>query len=169
MARQYQYVGPTHHLAKIESGRQGTVIRSAEDVNAWSRSADEGADHIGLLVVTYIVDVDHNLRIAPRRSEHVVCAGGHPVLAAGEMSFEFTRGGITLVEVSNQSTGYCPEPGCWTEVERALDDANIPHPHNFTTSCTFRRCDHCGQTNIVKDDWFQCGICGSDLPKIWNF
>jgi hypothetical protein len=21
----------------------------------------------------------------------------------------------------------------------------------------------------VKDEWFECGICGSELPRTWNF
>jgi transcription initiation factor TFIIIB Brf1 subunit/transcription initiation factor TFIIB len=33
----------------------------------------------------------------------------------------------------------------------------------------FRRCPACGERNIVKDDWFVCGVCGADLPTVWNF
>jgi hypothetical protein len=33
----------------------------------------------------------------------------------------------------------------------------------------FRRCDACGQRNIVKDDDFTCAICGGELPATWNF
>jgi hypothetical protein len=55
-------------------------------------------------------------RPAPRarRSEHVVCAGGGLVRAAGELRFELRHGSVVVAEASNQSTGYCPEPQSWT-------------------------------------------------------
>jgi hypothetical protein len=71
--------------------------------------------------------------------------------------------------VSNQSTGYCPEPASWPAVARALDAAGIAHPGRFTVAVIFRRCDACGERNLVKDDWFECAICGAPLASEWNF
>ena len=59
--------------------------------------------------VNFVIDLTGTLRLAPRRSEHVACAGGGPVLSAGEIVFRRERGGWTVGEVSNQSTGYCPD------------------------------------------------------------
>jgi hypothetical protein len=25
------------------------------------------------------------------------------------------------------------------------------------------------QRNVVKDNWFVCGVCGAELPVKWNF
>ena len=35
----------------------------------------------------FVVSLDGQLRLAPHRSEHVDCAAGQPVLAAGEVPF----------------------------------------------------------------------------------
>ncbi|GAA1040086.1 hypothetical protein GCM10009557_60370 [Virgisporangium ochraceum] len=70
--------------------------------------------------------------------------------------------------MSNQSTGYCPDPGCWTAVARALDRVGLPHPGDFTERFVFRRCPSCGERNIVRDDDFTCAPCDSALPTQWN-
>ena len=57
---------------------------------------------------TFVVDLEGVLRLAPRRSEHVACAGGRPVLSAGEVSFERGPDGWEVTSATNQSTGYCP-------------------------------------------------------------
>src|SRR5690242_13194939 len=61
------------------------------------------------------------LRVEDRRSEHIACSGGRPVLAAGELFLKLTASGLEIVDVSNQSTGFCPEPASWPEVAKALD------------------------------------------------
>jgi hypothetical protein len=95
MTRLYHYVGPREILSR--AGRSGKRIHSGDLQNpAW---------------FTFVVDEHGSLLIADRRSEHVACACGRPVLSAGEM---FVRGG-EVVEVSNQSTGYCPEPESWPD------------------------------------------------------
>jgi hypothetical protein len=33
----------------------------------------------------------------------------------------------------------------------------------------FRRCEKCGERNVVKEGWFVCGVCRTDLPAKWNF
>ncbi len=45
----------------------------------------------------------------------------------------------------------------------------VEHPGRFTTKIVFRLCTHCGERNVVKDEWFVCEVCGGDLPEFWNF
>jgi hypothetical protein len=74
-----------------------------------------------------------------------------------------------VVEITNQSTGYCPEPESWPAVAASLDRAGIAHPGRFTHEVIFRRCTSCGERSIVKDGWFACAVCGGELPALWNF
>jgi hypothetical protein len=71
--------------------------------------------------------------------------------------------------VSNQSTGYCPDPDCWPAVAAALRSAGVAAPVGFTRRFVFRRCFTCGQINLIKDDWYVCAACDADLPRAWNF
>ncbi len=130
-------------------------------------ASDPGPD--GLIAATFVIDAKGTLLLADRRSEHVACAGGGPVQSAGEMFFLVAGGHVEVVEVSNQSTGFCPEPESWPAVAVALDRAGIAHPGRFTTEVVFRRCESCGERNVVRSGWFACGACGADLPKGWNF
>jgi len=118
---------------------------------------------------TFVVTLDGVLRLAPRRIEHFALAGGWDVVAAGEMTFAPVTSGWRVVEVSNQSTGYCPDPDSWPAVERALDNVDVRHPGGFTDEITFRRCPACGERNIVRDNDFTCALCNSALPAQWNF
>ncbi|TWT91191.1 hypothetical protein Pla100_53650 [Neorhodopirellula pilleata] len=77
--------------------------------------------------------------------------------------------GITVERVTNQSTGYCPEPESWEAAADALDQIPVEHPDCFDPESVFRRCPTCSQINIVKDQWFVCGVCQSTLPALWNF
>jgi len=158
MTRLYRYVGPPDILAKATRSSPGTRIESVSDLAARSQGQ-------GLVGFTFVVDEHGSLLIADRRSEHVACAGGRPVLSAGEM---FVRGG-EVVEIANRSTGYCPEPGSWPAVAAALDRAGIAHPARFTHEVIFRRCLSCQERCIVKDGWFVCAVCGTELPADWNF
>ena len=156
MARVYRYVGPEEVRRRVAGDPAGTPVRSAGEL-----PLDE---HL-----TYVVTVDGLLRVAHRRSEHVACAGGGDVLAAGELLASRDASGIRVVDISNQSTGYCPDPDCWAAVADALDAAGIAHPSRFTAPIVFRRCEACGERNLVKDDWFECALCGAELPAAWNF
>lgn len=169
MARLYFYVGPEQIRARAIGAFPGTKIGSARDLENWLGSTGQRPNPEGLYVVTFVVDEQGRLRIADRGSEHVACAGGGPVLSAGEMFFRRSSDGAAVEEVSNQSTGYCPEPDSWPAVALALDRIGIPHPGRFTQEIVFRRCSSCGQRNIVKDGWFACGVCGAVLPEKWNF
>ncbi|MFJ9898468.1 hypothetical protein ACIQPR_34555 [Streptomyces sp. NPDC091280] len=161
----YRYVGPVELKAAVRPGRGGRRISSAADFGAWitERSAAELAEPF-----TFVVGTDGALRLAPRRSEHVTCADGAMVLSAGEISFVRVAGRWAVSEVSNQSTGYCPDGASWSEVARALDDVGLGRPSGFTHEVTFRRCPGCQEHNIVREDDFVCVFCGSDLPQTWN-
>jgi hypothetical protein len=142
------------------------VVDARASLDAWlaERDRSDMGDP-----VTFVVALDGVLRLAPRRSEHIALAGGQDVLAAGEMTFASTGARWRLAEVTNQSTGYCPDPDCWPVVARALDRAGVPHSGGFTDRIIFRRCPSCGERNIVKDNDFTCALCGSALPAEWNF
>jgi hypothetical protein len=116
-----------------------------------------------------VIDSEGRLRLADRHSEHVACAGGGPVLSAGEIFLGTTGDAVVVEEVSNLSTGYCPEPESWEAVQEALDRLGVGHPGAFTMAVVFRLCPRCEQRNVVKDGWFVCQVCGGDLPEVWNF
>lgn len=79
------------------------------------------------------------------------------------------EGDAVVEEISNHSTGYCPEPESWDAVGEALDRIGIRHPGRFTTAVVFRHCPCCGERNVVRDGWLECQVCGGELPKVWNF
>ncbi len=167
-SRVYAYVGPVDLLADATPDKAGHPISCAEDLRRWLRERGDRPDPEGQLTLTFVVDLQGRLLIADRHSEHVSCASGGPVLAAGELVVLRTPD-PEIAEASNQSTGYCPEPDCWTHLQAALDRANIPHPGRLTRPFTFRRCPECGQRNIIKDSWFECDVCANPLPLLWNF
>jgi hypothetical protein len=121
------------------------------------------------VVATYVVDTDGRLWIADRHSEHVACAAGRPVLAAGEMTFHVEKHQIHVTEITNQSTGYCPEPESWPVVAATLRALAIEYPPTFTTTFIFRRCTTCSTINIVKEQIFECAVCETALSREWNF
>jgi hypothetical protein len=161
----YRYVGPAELRDRLTS---------TEAVNAGSRAIfDRWLTERTRAELdepfTFVVALDGLLMLAPRRSEHVALAAGRDVLAAGEMMFIHESGARRVLEVTNQSTGYCPDPECWTAVSRALDRLAVKHPGDFTTKLLFRQCPACGERNIVRDGDFTCALCDSDLPTHWNF
>ncbi|MEU2702434.1 MULTISPECIES: hypothetical protein [Micromonospora] len=162
--RQYAYVGPAEFRDRAVAV-DAVTVDSIASLDEWLAGRDPGD-----LVepVTFVVDLDGVLRLAPRRSEHIALAGGRDVLAAGEMAFALAGGGWRASEVTNQSTGYCPDPDCWPAVAEALDRVGVPHPGRFTDQVIFRRCPSCGERNIVRDDDFTCALCGDTLPARWN-
>ncbi|WP_199735426.1 hypothetical protein [Corallococcus sp. AB045] len=160
----YSYIGPEAIRLAVENAPVGFPIVAPRDVEAWLDATPdalvEGA--------TYVVDLQGRLRLAPRRAEHVACAGGEEVLAAGEIRFQRGSPAPFVTEVSNQSTGYCPDTTCWAAVEWALTNAGLSPPAGFTHEAVFRRCTQCGEINLVKEAWFVCVFCEADLPATWN-
>jgi len=164
--REYQYVGPPAILEVSRVQPSGTAIRSVNDLTQWLSTGPTEQTPDGNWIATFTLGKDLVLRVAPRRSEHVACAAGGPVLSAGEITISEE---YDIPEISNQSTGFCPEPESWVAVEAVLNDAGIEHPGEFTTSVTFRLCPKCRERNIVKDSWFFCQLCDAKLPEDWNF
>lgn len=163
--RRYAYIGPPELRALIRPGGEGFRLRSAQDLELWAAqvAAEELAEPF-----TFTVGLDGMLRLAPRRSEHVVCAGGEPVLSAGELRLAHQSDRWRAVEVSNHSTGYCPDPASWPAVAAALTCVGIWPPDGFTHEVVFRRCTSCRQLNIVRDDHYVCVFCDADLTRRWN-
>ena len=161
----YRYVGPADLAVRAKPGPDVITVTSARVLAWWlaSRPAEEFGEPF-----TFVVGLDGGLRLAPRRSEHVDCAAGQPVLAAGEMLFARDGASWSVSEISNQSTGYCPEPDSWPAVASALGRIGVAHPGDFTHKFVFRRCPACGQLNIVRDGSFACAVCDSALPTRWN-
>jgi hypothetical protein len=102
----------------VRSGGEGHGVRSRADLDEWAsaRTAAELAEPF-----TFVADAAGALRLAPRRSEHVACAGGGTVLSAGEISFCMESGRWAVNDVSNRSTGYCPDVSSWPAVAYAWD------------------------------------------------
>ncbi|MDZ5446718.1 hypothetical protein U2F26_29015 [Micromonospora sp. 4G57] len=148
--------------ASVADAPEGWPIRSLVDLGTYLTAADpRDRDE----PFTYVIDPSGTLRLAPRRSEHVACAGRGEVLGAGEIAFAGERDGWVVTEVSNQSTGYCPDPTSWVAVAGALDRADIDRPEGFTEAVVFRRCLDCGERNLVRDDDYICALCGAELPE----
>ena len=166
--KSYKYVGPIDLLELVKTVSKGVKVSSHLDVIHWVKDTDQEIDHDSQVIATYIVDLDNNLLIADRHSEHVVCAGGEDVLSAGEITFSVEGSTVKVIEVTNQSTGYCPEPESWPYVKEALDKAELESPDSFGREYIFRRCEKCGLLNVVKENWFVCVGCDEDLSKLWN-
>lgn len=164
-ARQYPYVGPDHIREAVRGASPGALIRCHDDLLAWLGDATSHDDDSPGWA-TYVVDVRGTLRLAHRRTEHVACAGGERVLAAGEVEFALDG---ELVFISNNSSGYCPDVTCFPEVARALLAAGSVAPAEFTVSVLFRRCEACGQRCVVKDSFYFCDVCDAPLGLEWNF
>ncbi len=79
--RIYHYVGPEEVFASSAHLSTGEQIRDLWEFVAWFQKRREEMDS-GLIWV----DASGRFYLAPRRSEHVSCARGGPVRAAGEMA-----------------------------------------------------------------------------------
>jgi len=164
--RKYQYIGPAeiHDTARTQPA--GTSILCADDLRNWLMSTATEQTQEGSWIATFTIGVDETLQLATRRSEHTACAAGGPILSAGEITIDRD---YEVAEISNLSTGFCPEPESWSVVETVLNHIGIKHPGRFTNAIVFRLCPDCNERNIVKDSWFYCQLCDAKLPEKWNF
>lgn len=165
--RLYSYVGPNSIQELLDDPAQRFQLQSADDVLRWITETGQDIQE-DRATATFIIDENNRMWIADQRSEHVVCARGQRILSAGEITFEVSKGNVEAVQISNQSTGYCPDPDSWPAVSAALATARVPHPDNFTSEFLFRRCNKCETINIIKDEWFECAVCQSQLSQTWN-
>lgn len=161
--RVYQYVGPREIFDAVSGDSPRYRIASQSDVLRWARDNPSDAT-----TATFVVDSDAILWIADRRSEHVACARRMTVMTAGEITFSFDGDSVSADYITNQSTGYCPEPSSFDAIRNALLAAGIDAPDDFALHCHFRRCD-CGQINVIKNGLFECGVCNAVLPLDYNF
>ncbi|KAF3887553.1 MULTISPECIES: hypothetical protein [Nostocales] len=168
MAKLYKYRGPENIRLSVAGYPVGTRIKSVDDLKRWINQTQQKPNIGGAIAATFMVDSEGYICVADRHSEHVACAGGKSVLSAGEIFFAYNKQNFEVLEITNQSTGYCPEPESWSQVEKALEQIPIPHPGHFSTEFIFRRCPVCRQVNIVKNNLFLCAVCNTNLPKIWN-
>ena len=164
----YRYSGPKRIADRATDTPAGTPIRSAADVVRWARQSGQRPGPDGGVIATFVVDAAGVVLVADRRSEHVACAGRRPVRSAGEITFRCDGGSVGVAAVSNQSTGYCPEPESWPAVAAALSAAGLEPSAGFDPACVFRRCPGCGSINVVKGGVFECGACGAELPSAYN-
>ncbi len=161
--KQYRYVGPDELRELVCPEKAGTPIQRLQDILGWiKRTSQKGLLH-GEVIATFVINTKGILCLAERHTEHIACAGGDAVLSAGEMSFSIAQNQIEVTYVTNQSTGYCPEPESWPAVAQALDKLGLSHPNGFSYEFVFRRCQRCQTINIIKEDWFVCAVCGCEL------
>src|SRR5262249_3601673 len=123
--RVYRYIGPKQIADRAIPTPTGAPVRSAADVVRWVGDSGQRPGPDGCVIATRVVDGAGTLRVADRRSEHVACAGRQPVRSAGEITFRVAGGSVSVAAVSNQSTGYCPEPESWPAVAAALTAAGL--------------------------------------------
>lgn len=164
--REYFYVGPDAIREAAIKQPTGTRILTTADLRSWLATADIDRLPDGTVMATFTISLNYELFLAPRRSEHVACAAGGPVLSAGEVAYDES---LRVTEITNQSTGFCPEPESWSSVETALNRIGLDHPDTFTTEIIYRLCPACHQRNAVKDAWYYCAVCDAKLPEQWNF
>lgn len=163
----YDYVGPKDIADAVADVAPGFAVLAPGDLLQWLAD-DQQADANGHVIATFIVDRHGTLRVADRCSEHVACAGGGPVQSAGEMTFHVDKQQVRVHAVTNQSTGYCPEPQSWPRVADAIGKAGMAPPAGFHVAYLFRKCVDCDALNVIKEGVFVCAMCDADLPAQWN-
>jgi len=166
--RLYRYIGPAQIADRAPLTPAGTPIHSAADLARWTRDSGQRSGPNGCVIATFVVDAVGGLLVADRHSEHVACAGRLPVRSAGEITFRMAGGTIEVTAVSNQSTGYCPEPESWRAVAATLSAAGLQPPVGFELVCVFRLCPQCDSKNLVKGGVLECGVCAAELPALYN-
>jgi hypothetical protein len=164
----YRYVGPEAVAERVRGHSSGRPVRSVEDVINWVVAEQDVENESDGVVAAFVVDADGQLRIIDRRHDHAECTGAGPVLFAGEMKFIIHNESVLVVDVTNQATGYCPEPESWPVVHAALLAAGLQPPRGLRLACVFRRCPKCNSLNLVKDRNFVCDACAARLPLIYN-
>lgn len=116
----YPFVGPRDLLNGISNKTPGREITDLRTLQMWLTEHRIGKDFV--IPATFVIDRTGQLRLSDRRSEHVVCAAGESVRSAGEVFFNVLNDIPEIEEITNQSTGYCPEPESWCEIEVLFND-----------------------------------------------
>lgn len=129
----YYYIGSEDIKNSVINYPIGTQIKSEKNIVNWINDTEQKPNYFGCIGATFVIDIEGYLRVADRHSEHVACSGGKGVLSAGEIFFMFNNNEYEVVEISNQSTGFCPEQKSWFWVSQALDRIPFSHPGEFTS------------------------------------
>lgn len=165
--RIYPYVGPKDLLDLIDPCINRIAVKNAVAVREWIKHTQQELDSDNSVIATYIIDTNRIMWICDRHMEHVVCAIGRPVLSAGEITFRVDKN-VETTYITNQSTGYCPEPASWEAVNLSLKNTDISYPNHFSVKFNFRICSHCKTINIIKENDYVCAVCDHRLNKKWN-
>ena len=128
--RRYIYVGPADVREAASASPPGVVIENPASLTAWFERHVEDMTTEGTITATFVVDADGLLRLARAPLGTRGLSSGGPVLSAGEITF--SKGG-DVTEITNQSTGFCPEPESWPSVAAVLYRIPLSHPGRFTT------------------------------------
>ena len=163
----YKYVGSPDFIPKGEFPKR-THLESVDIVGSWMIDHRDELDIEECIAATYVIDSGGLFWIADRSSEHVACARVGEVLSAGEVFFSGINEVPYIDRITNQSTGYCPEPLSWHAVTESLSSVGIIFPSEFDPAFEFRHCEKCDTLNIVKDEYYTCMSCYEDLPEIYN-
>jgi hypothetical protein len=127
--RLYHYVGQRDLLELKDAPIARCEPDDPASLQAWLHH-----ERISLpATLTFVVTSAGRLRVASRHAEHVVCARGAPVLVAGEIEIDLRRDILIVLGVTNQSTGYCPEPECFSAVRAALIECGLAAPLSSPT------------------------------------
>ncbi len=166
--KKYKFVGNSELLQFIDPKLMGHHIKSTKDIENWIKINHQKFDFNVEITATFVIDLDFNLLINDRHSEHIVCANGKEVFSAGEITFKLLKNKTIIIsKITNQSTGYCPSSASWDAVKISLEKTDILFPEFFTTFFEFRICEKCHWINVIKDEYFVClnDNCQNELPK----
>ncbi|MBW4620674.1 MAG: hypothetical protein KME17_15130 [Cyanosarcina radialis HA8281-LM2] len=93
--KKYNYVGSEEIRLSASDFPIGTKICSIADLQKWiDNNCDRQTIAARLVVATFVIDLNGNLRLADRHSEHIACAGGEAVLSAGEIFISWDNTGF---------------------------------------------------------------------------
>jgi hypothetical protein len=118
--RRFSYIGPEKIRKQTSTAPSGIRVTNGQTLQRWLKGDSAKDDD---LWATYTISVDCTLTVASRRSEHVACAEHGEVLGAGEIQFEASG---NVCELTNYSTGYCPDLLSIHAVSAALDGLGWP-------------------------------------------
>jgi hypothetical protein len=107
--KRYRYLGPADLRGQVVAV-EAVAVDAFQSLDGWLAARDPGERGEPF---PFVASLDGLLRLAPRRREHVTLAGVRDVLAAGQIAFVSAEASWRVVEVTNQSTGYCPDPHAW--------------------------------------------------------
>lgn len=89
--------------------------------------------------------------------------------AAGEVELGVAQKQLVVRGVTNQSTGYCPEPSCFGEIAAALVRVGVSATGRAVARLHLPAMSQVRSDRHREEDDFECAVCATPLPKEWNF